>query len=217
MFSLVGCTGNSSNQTSVTVEKQSATPNPTPTPCSINVSQSPTIRGIKLGMTISEVKILTPELTSFFNSKLVPPKTDKYGELNIGYSRGTSAGEYFLHGQDYIANFGIDGVRDVDLDFLDEELTGFNIDYGSGAWENYEQFATAVIPLLGLPGEWGTDSIGRKTLKCSDFVVQVYWYEVSLRSLKHYEIINERKRVAEEKRRAEEEAKKDGQRKAFKL
>src|SRR5688572_16691705 len=130
--------------------------------CKLKLSQTPAIRGIRLGMTIDQALGLFPgsESSEEIRARLAQPN---FGLVStVIYPSNLGLKEKF------------EGVHSVNLGFLDGELNFFSISYNGPHWGNEDQFATKVAEALSLPGveSWKPAS-GGKAIVCDGFDLMV--------------------------------------------
>jgi hypothetical protein len=142
---------------------------PDPPKCSLTLAQAPELRGLRLGMNISEVKAKLPAISKDIDSK----QEDKYGYFEVGYSPGST----WQLGKG--RNYGLQEVENVYLEFLDGRLTCIAISYAQSRWENKDgvpdagQYSSYVSKLLKLPNAWEGDW-NRRILRCEGFELIAY-------------------------------------------
>jgi hypothetical protein len=130
--------------------------------CKLKLSQTPAIRGIRLGMTVDQALTLFPgsEKSEDIRARLAQPNFG--GVSTVIYPSNFGSKEKF------------EGVHSVNLAFLDGELNFFSISYNGPHWGNDDQFATKVAEALSLPGvEFWKPALGGKAIVCDGFDVVV--------------------------------------------
>lgn len=121
--------------------------------CALTLEQSPAIRGIRLGMTTEQIQSLFPEI------KLEQSKDDR----ETGFQSGLIYG----------SNSQLQGIKTISLDFLDNRLYEFRVEYqDTGEFKRSEQFLEAITPQLGLPEKWWGESVYETgVLECKGFTL----------------------------------------------
>jgi len=115
------------------------------------------LKGLRLGMTMEQVKAQVPQITFGPTDELGSSKTT----INPKFDPRTEAGVF----QD---------VRSVSLDFLDERLVSLWIGYDSNfKWTTVDEFVNGISTSLQLPKTWSTWKVRGKELTCSDFQLTV--------------------------------------------
>lgn len=133
--------------------------------CSLSAAQSPTIRGLRLGMGVEEV-------LSQFPGKSGDPtiRTNLlWGEKNFGHAKFSvpTPSETGKH----------EGIYQFDLEFLDNRLAAFGIQYKGPEWKNVDEFIARISESLSLPAAnfWTPSNLATvKTLNCTGFEVRVF-------------------------------------------
>ena len=130
------------------------------TSCKATISSLPAaaeLKGLRLGMTMEQVKAQVPQITFGPTDELGSSKTT----INPKFDPRTEAGVF----QD---------VRSVSLDFLDERLVSLWIGYDSNfKWTTVDEFVNGISTSLQLPKTWSTWKVRGKELTCSDFQLTV--------------------------------------------
>ena len=123
-------------------------------PCKLSMSESPEIRGLKLGLTTKEFE------SKFPNAKL--PDADEAGD------------RIFHVASSYPYGMELGGTRGVVLEFFDDKLVEFEITYDDSVrWLKVGDFVDAISSTLNLPEGWTSNRYNRDTreMHCPDFVV----------------------------------------------
>ncbi|MDT5061473.1 MAG: hypothetical protein QOH63_1932 [Acidobacteriota bacterium] len=147
--------------------------------CGATSVKRPELRGLRLGMSISDVKTAKPEL------RLVIDAPDSVGQQTA-----------FVVGAE-------EGVRSLDLEFLDGSLTSIKVTYDhSVSWNNEQEFLSRLADAFGLPTPWNG------YLKCEGLnLVADYSYgiapKIRLYDPNSSQIIKKRRADTEEKKRRE--------------
>ena len=153
--------------------------------CTLNVEQSPELRGFRLGMTADQVKARVPDIQI---------RQGEFGSSNASLSsvnfRNLDAGTY-------------KGVNDIYFFFLDDRLMRLSVNYQSVPWKNTGQFAAKVSETLKLPNVWRDDQGMNKVLTCAGFDVtaNASMNTVTLNTPGYSEIVSGRREQRDEKLR----------------
>jgi len=122
--------------------------------CSLKPAHAPELRGVRLEMTVSQLKARYP--------KLPVGMADDLGQLKVNLS------------SDHLAEAdptAFKGVDNLSLYFIDNRLVTFVVTYPYLPWKNIHQFAARMGEALKLPDGWGGDD-NAQTLGCDGFQVQ---------------------------------------------
>jgi hypothetical protein len=170
--------------------------------CSLRIPQSPTIRGLKLGMPLTEVRSLFPSmareaaLLSGIPGRTVPDET---GFLSK-----------YIYSPN-LTNKNFEGIDELQMDFLDGRLVSFSVDYDySTKWAGIDEFVSKMSSALNLPMAWTDNRMvleeKSKRMDCDGFQV-VAEIELSSGSIKISEVgiteIRQRRRKEVESKRRE--------------
>ena len=124
--------------------------------CSLKIGQSPQVRGLRLGMTVAQVIALYPRLSI--------PRADEFGQIRTG--------TFDLKAVDEAA---FTGVRSVNLNFIDDRLVEFTVEYNNAPWDSTDQFVAKLRESLKLPGGWSsepaTERYPTRRLLCDKFQI----------------------------------------------
>lgn len=144
---------------------QTQTPGSPAPRCTLTLAQSPTIRGVKLGMTAEEVLALfpgrseNPTIRAALNDA---PKAFGVARFGVSISRDDKP---------------FDGVNQFDFEFLDNQLTSFYLGYNGPEWKNVDEFISRLSSSLKMPAVdyWEPHSLetNYKSVKCAGFDVRV--------------------------------------------
>lgn len=117
--------------------------------CTLTVDKAPAIRGLRLGMTLGEIKSFAPDI--------------RVNDQGFGESMAA------LDQVGKVDPIRFKGVSSVFLHFVDERLTAFSVAYDPSVhWESTSQFVAKVSEALKLPPAWeGSDDA--KTMTCDGF------------------------------------------------
>lgn len=163
--------------------------------CNLKLAQlkpAPELHGMRIGMTVDQVKALVPSLA--------PDRAD-----DLGFSTTSFSPDF----NPQIDKTVYAGVRTVTLEFLDGKLftiwIGFN---DSFKWKTLEEFVPGMSDELGLPpGAWSVDS-AKPLVECDDFelTAQMIGQGPSIRLVDRNarELWEQRRTEKEEKRSAQE-------------
>lgn len=130
--------------------------------CKIKLSQAPTLRGVRLGMTVSEVFALFPgvEKNEVLRHRMAEPR---FGVTTANIIPGN-----------YESKEKYAGVRSIDFGFLDGQLNFFTFIYNGPVWKDDDQLAAKVAESLDLPGveSWTHKTQFGKAIACEGFEVK---------------------------------------------
>lgn len=118
--------------------------------CTMTIAQSPSIRGLKLGMTETEVERLVGNKYKFENQTMEP-------------TRGLS----FLAST--VPDF--EGISFVTLESYDRKLSKISVMYGNEIkWDGIEEFVENFSPKLGIKGRvWQKEARQGASVRCAEF------------------------------------------------
>lgn len=126
--------------------------------CTIGLDNAPTIRGLKLGQNLEQVKAILPTLLKAGSNATRDPGI---GALESRVNVNTP---------EYLPAF--EGVEQVQVLFLDDRLVQMNFLYDRTVrWQREKNFTSKISELLKLPNVW-EDSIGGSTLNCDGFFLR---------------------------------------------
>jgi hypothetical protein len=114
-------------------------------PCNLTIAESPTIRGLKLGMTQDD-----------FKKSLGDPTVTLLDKQNLDKS-------------------GLENVKSISFNFYQDRLSDFNIRYDDSAkWNSVEEFARAISGPLKLPvNSWRYSDGSAGVLECKEFEIAI--------------------------------------------
>ena len=142
-------------------------------PCTLNVSQAPAIRGLRLGMKTGDVLRLFPGTADQADIKTVLSRIDDYPHFGV-FTFGVRPSDY--PGKERFA-----GIEVINFVFLDGQIAEFDVQYSpppNGAvWHKVDDFINKIADTLDLPhaDSWTTDKdfpYARRSLKCDGFQLQ---------------------------------------------
>jgi len=213
-------------------------PEPPKTKCNLTLSESPELRGLRLGMTQATVLARFPgvtiekpdrfglarmRLSIFDTTSLIKGATrDKAVQPDI--TGGEAEGSAFVL---YSFRFPtLKGVRRLQLRFIDGRLSHIQVAYDDAIkWESIDQFVDTVAGSLKLPKDWQTpaDSSGsnqEKELRCDAFVLTASIAgdpadinagpELVLQDLAAWSAMSKRQNDTTQKAKQDEDAKRKG-------
>lgn len=122
--------------------------------CALKPAHVPELRGLRLEMTVSQVKARYP--------KIPVGTADNLGQLRIDLSSDA------LTEMDSAAFRGVDHLI---LSFIDNRLVAFVVVYTQLPWKNIHQFTARMSEALKLPDGWGGDD-NLQTLDCDGFQIR---------------------------------------------
>lgn len=163
--------------------------------CTLNVGQSPRLRGLRLGMTAAQLSALYTRLPAF--------NPDEFGQAKTSFGG--------LHNVDAAA---FEGVETFEVNFVDDRLVGFAVHYKGVPFDSMEQFMAQLRESLKLPGGWVGEGYGARRLTCEGFEMQAGPTSYGVHSMTPYIKLWEPRAEDVVAKRAEE--KRERQRRAFK-
>lgn len=157
------------------------------------LKQAPEMHGLRLGMTIDQVKAVVPTL-------------QLGGTDDIGFTT-TSFSPDFNPQMDKAAYAG---VRTVSLEFLDGKLFTLWIGFNSSfKWKTLEDFVPGMSGALGLPASAWSSNSSKPGLECADFEINASMIaqgpSIRLTDKAAKELWEQRRTEREEKRSEESE------------
>jgi hypothetical protein len=148
--------------------------------CTVGVENAPELRGLRLGMTLEQVKSRLPSLQ-------VKPSRFGLTTASLDYTYPVAA-----------KTAGLEGVQSISLEFVDEHLVKIGIMYSNSInWQTPRQFSERVAAALKLPDAWENGF----NMRCEGFNVSVIPNYISMSEVQPYEIIRQRRAEYEEKER----------------
>ena len=169
--------------------------------CSLTLAQSPTIRGLKLGMDVEEV-------LRYFPDRSVDPQVRR-ALLDADKQFGRASFHAPIYPNRAESKFA--GISQFFFEFLDKRLTSFSVHYEGPEWNNVDEFISKLAEPLKLQSAnyWTPSNLPNgKTLKCTGFEVSA-WVErggsnsVRVRNPAAEEIVKDRQTEAKERARKE--------------
>jgi hypothetical protein len=126
--------------------------------CTVGLDNTPTIRGLKLGQTLQQVKGILPTLLKAGSNATRDPGI---GALESRVRVNTPV---------YLAAFA--GIEQVNVLFLDDRLVQMNFVYDRNVrWQKGSEFTSKISESLKMPNVW-EDSIGGSILNCNGFFLR---------------------------------------------
>lgn len=148
--------------------------------CALTVDKAPEIRGLRLGMPLSEVKSIAPDIQVY--------------DRGFGYSSGA------LNQASTIDAVRFKGVNSISLNFVDERLTGLSVSYDNSVyWENTGQFVAKVSEAFKLPAAWEGDDV--RIMSCNGFKITVQPNSIAIADTKSPEVVLRRQAEEAERKR----------------
>jgi hypothetical protein len=125
--------------------------------CTLNISQAPTIRGLKLGMPLEELRGILPSY-HFKNPE------------SLGILSGTITAQQLRKAK----AVSYDGLRSVGVLFLDGKLAYAEFEYDATyRWANAWEFTQKLSDTLRIPKAWETTQTpDTQMMICEDFYLQ---------------------------------------------
>lgn len=148
--------------------------------CTLTVDKAPSLRGFRLGMPLSEIKSLAPDII-----------------VNDQGFGGSVAVLNQLNKRDALRFKGVDTIF---LHFVDERLTSFSVSYDASInWKSTSQFVAKVSEVLKLPAAWEGDDV--KTMNCNGFKITAQPNNISLEETNADNVVQRRKAEEAERKR----------------
>ena len=137
-------------------------------PCTLNMTQAPAIKRLKLGMTTDEVVAIFPggKDDPDMRTQLSRPPT-QFGATELAIRPGMLATQPEFN-----------GISRITLSLLDGRVSAFSVHYNGPQWPHVDKFVEKLVGELDLPPseQWeayaGQDT-QLKTLTCADFSIRV--------------------------------------------
>ena len=168
--------------------------------CPLTVEQSPTVRGLKLGQSPSEIRTLfavegNEDLTRIaLDLDRRPDETGVREQLISSSMLGLRSDK-------------LKGTRNISIRYLDERLASFQIAYdGNVKWQSSAHFAAAIAEQLHLPTEGWQDTGVALRLTCQGFYVETTAFASSQLKIERTDLDAEialRRAQLEQRKRAE--------------
>lgn len=157
-----------SNQTVQSSPAQVSSTGQEKQPCILNMTQAPSIKGLKVGMTTDEVLAVfpgskdDPEVRRYLTQ---PPTQFGGSELAIKPEKYANKAEF-------------SNISRITFSLLDGRVSLVSLHYNGPAWEHVDKFVEKVAGDFNLPAAQHWDAyVGQdnqlKTLTCADFSVRV--------------------------------------------
>jgi len=173
---------------------------------SIKLDQAPSLRDIKLGMSLNQVLDLIPG-----------SREDKNVTVYLDHARrGRPAALYEKISLTFFASTYqslpmFNNLQHIAVQTFDDRVTDISVQYTYPPWERVDDFVAKVAESLSLPGvkEWEqVDSTRNRNLKCQDFQVRV-WADNSANSTVALSDRTVERKIAERKKAVIEKARKE--------
>ncbi len=122
-----------------------------------DLPQATEFKGLRLGMTMDEVKARAPQV--------------QFGKTtDVGVSKASFSPEYGPR----LDHSTFQDVRTISLDFLDGKLNSLWIGYeNTFRWQTVDAFVKGISQSMGLPNAWVTWRVRGQQMKCADFQITV--------------------------------------------
>ena len=135
--------------------------------CSLTLAQSPTIRGLRLGMEVEEV-------LQHFPDRSVDPAVRR---LLLDADKQFGVAKFMAPTHPYSSEPKFAGISQFYFEFLDKRLSSFSVLYEGPEWNNVDEFISKLADSLKLPSanNWTPSNLPTiKTLNCAGFEVKVF-------------------------------------------
>lgn len=171
--------------------------------CPATEADSPTVRGVRLGMTVEQVLVLFP---AAIKRKEARPAIEKAKAANssdtvyMSFDPATDSGK-----QQFV------GVDSVSVGTYKGRVVDFSVLYLGPTWKNIDEWIGKLSEAFNLPGaqEWavGPDETPNKLLKCSGIeiegAIQGGSGSIRIRNTEYLKGMDERANAHEEKKKRE--------------
>jgi hypothetical protein len=122
--------------------------------CSIKLDQAPSLRGIKLGMSLNQVLDLIPgsredrNVTNFLEAARRGHPDASYQKISFTFSADS-----------YQSLPRFNNLHGITVQTFDDQVTDISVQYAYPPWERVDDFVAKVAESLNLPGvkEWEQD------------------------------------------------------------
>jgi len=170
--------------------------------CNLTEANGPTIRGLRLGMSASEVLALFPGVTK--------KKEMKEALDNAKSTSGSETVSLGLDPADAVKGH-FAGVQSVSAGLYKARLVDYTIQYGGPTWRTIDEWVAKLSETLNLPGAqaWiaGPSENPNKVLKCEGIEIEAGTQggggSIAVRNTAYLKGMEERTDAAEEKKRRE--------------
>ena len=164
--------------------------------CSLTREQGPEIRGVRLGMSMEQLKNLFPQEEArrrIVDAINVSKQDENYGggRVDIPIDRTDATWK---------------GVNYLSIRFVDERVTSISISYVGPEWNSVDQFVAKLSAGFRLPGSaWEIREGTYAQMKCGGFKVDAFAPRGSTESSVHVvdiaapQVVEERREAAKEK------------------
>ena len=166
-----------------------------PSACTMTADQLPEIRGLRLGMSVTDLVAAFPEdssknaiQTAITNAK----KPEAYGSANATLFRRPDVNPKFS------------GLEAIWLELLDEHVSSFTVFYDRRTpWKSVDQFTGRLADAFHLPAvdHWGLQYSVR-FLKCKGFTMAVFMNNgngITVKDVTSEQVVKDRQEAAKEK------------------
>jgi hypothetical protein len=124
--------------------------------CTLKIDQSPEVRGLKLGMSLSGIQKIFPDYR---------PKDNESFGAQVGLL--TASRLRRARGISY------EGVRAVWITLVDGYLASFEVAYdGTYKWSSVNEFTDKLSETLKIPKAWEATGESARMVVCSDFYIK---------------------------------------------
>jgi hypothetical protein len=141
--------------------------------CALTIEQSPDVRGLRLGMTLDQVREVFPELPD--------PPPDEFGwagyringveKKDVEIQQARSEGVYIIARVDIDRHPETKGVY-LRIELVDQHLSLLKVHYvGGEKWTAASDFTRQINRTFGLPGAWERFDSSTYDLLCQQFTV----------------------------------------------
>ena len=137
-------------------------------PCTLNLAQSPAVRGVKLGMNVDDLLQLFPASTAIRSSIATADGYPHFGSVEV-----------FINPSEYSTRDRFMGIQDFRLVLLDGRVTRYQVEYQQfpfgPTWRKVSDFVTRLAESFKLPSatNWDEDqnTPSQRRLRCDGFQI----------------------------------------------
>lgn len=137
--------------------------------CALTMAQSPSVGGLKLGMTVEQMLALFPG-------------SREDNDIRATLSRPANAfgvTNFIIRPEKYASKAKFAGISQINVALLDGRISNFYVGYNETEWKHVDEFVTKFSRGTSLPAPdaWeayvGMDN-QLKTLKCKNFEISIF-------------------------------------------
>ncbi len=151
----------------LTISTYSQTPGTQPQPCTLKLSQAPSVRGVKLDMTVDQLLPLFPGSSD--DAQIKRRLSESEGYPNFGEA------SFFIQPSNYSPSERFAGIANYLIRVFDRRVVGVEVDYDrfprGPRWTNVDDLVQKFADSLHLPSpkNWEPSGDTARKLKCDGF------------------------------------------------